>query len=135
MEKTKIGVSVAIASAAVYLLVLFGGYTAALLLLGYIFLCEQSKDLKVSVLTAVAVALAYSVGNTLLNLPTNLVAILDNFLSLFKIYVSMNDIYNFFNLLTNIWSLIKTVALVLLSVFAFIGKPVQLGFIKKIVAE
>lgn len=134
MEKTKIGVSVAVASAAVYLLVLFGGYTAALLLLGYIFLREESESLKVAVLTAVAVALAYSVGNTLLNLPTNLVAILDSFLALFKVYVSMNDIYNFFNLLTNIWSLAKTVVFVLLSVFAFIGKPVQLGFIKKLVA-
>ena len=44
--KSKLGVSVALLGALPFILSLFGGYTPMLLVVGYIFICEEDSWLK-----------------------------------------------------------------------------------------
>mgnify|MGYP006974627764 CR=1 FL=1 len=46
MEKTKLGISVSLMAAAVYLLGLLSGYTVTILLVGYILLKEEDMQEK-----------------------------------------------------------------------------------------
>ena len=131
MEKTRLGLPVGITIAAVYLLVHFGGYTPALLLLGFVLLYEENKALKISAVTAVALALACSLINALIGLIPNLMELLSSFIRIFDEYYYQDMSSQVTNFLYNLLSLGKTVVFVLLAIFAALGKPVQLGFIKK----
>ena len=53
MQKTRLGISVGMLGAAVYLTGLFSGYLVALLMAGYVLLCEENGWLKRSVIKAV----------------------------------------------------------------------------------
>lgn len=58
--KTKLGVSVGLAAAGVYVLAVLGNYTAILLAVGYIFLMEEDAWLKKSALKALATMLCFT---------------------------------------------------------------------------
>ena len=66
--KTKLGVSVGLAAAGVYILAVLGNYTAILLAVGYIFLMEEDAWLKKSALKALATMLFFSFLLSLLGL-------------------------------------------------------------------
>ena len=53
MQKTRLGISVGMLGAAVYLTGLFSGYLVAILMAGYVLLCEENGWLKRSVIKAV----------------------------------------------------------------------------------
>lgn len=134
MEKSKLGLSTGIVGAIVILLVLFGGYTVGLLAVGYVLLWEKDVSLRVSALTALLVALAASVINMVVGLLPDLVDIFSSMMNIFKVYLNLDVVYSIANFFYNIVSLLKTVALAVLAVFSLIGKPLMLGFIKKLVA-
>ena len=131
MEKTKLGLPVGITIAAMYLTVLFGGYIPALLLLCYAFLYENNKLLKISAVTALGLALACSLVNTLIGLIPNTLEMLTSFIRIFDAYYYMEMSGKITNFLYDALNLAKTVLFILLTVFATMDKPVQLGFIKK----
>ena len=60
MEKTKLGISVSLMAAAVYLLGLLSGYTVTILLVGYILLKEEDMWLKKQSVGALALMRGYS---------------------------------------------------------------------------
>ena len=53
MQKTRLGISVGMLGAAVYLTGLFSGYLVAILMAGYVLLCEENGWLKRSDIKAV----------------------------------------------------------------------------------
>ena len=60
MQKTRLGISVGMLGATIYLSGLFGGYVAILLLAGYSLLFEENIWLKKSAVKAVALLLFFS---------------------------------------------------------------------------
>ena len=60
MEKTKLGVSVGIFGAFLYVAALFGGYIAITLLAGYVLLMESNEWLKKTAVKAVATLACFS---------------------------------------------------------------------------
>ena len=90
MEKTKLGVSAGFLCAAAYLLFLFGGYTPALLLVGYILICENDETLRISALTATILALAFSLLNLLIGLLPDILNIFESMLDIFNVYLNLN---------------------------------------------
>ena len=131
MEKTKLGLPVCLAIAAVYLLVYFGGYTPALLVLGFVLLKEENQTLKISAITAVAVALAYSLINMLIGFIPNLLELVTSFIRVFDAYYYLDMPSAFINFLYNVLSVGRTVVFVALAVMAAMDKPILPGFIKK----
>lgn len=68
MEKTKLGVSVGIFGAFLYVAALFGGYIAITLLAGYVLLMESNEWLKKTAVKAVATLACFSFLSLLIGL-------------------------------------------------------------------
>lgn len=135
MEKAKLGVSVGLLAAVVYLFGLVGGYIVTGLLVGYILLKEENTWLKKQSVIAVILMLAFSVISVVLNIIPNLTGMFNSFIGIFGGYISfsfIDRILSFFNYILNI---LETVVFVLLGINAFMkGKfkvPVLEGFLDK----
>ena len=63
MQKSNFGVSVGVVGAAMYLLSLFGGYMAALLLIGYVLLFESNTWLKRTAVKVAVITFIFSVAS------------------------------------------------------------------------
>lgn len=135
MEKTRLGLSAKAVGVIVTLLFFFGGYTVGLLAVGYILLCEKDQALRVSALTALVVALAYSLLNIVISLLPDIVYVFESMLAIFDVYVNLNVIRRISNFLSGILSLLKTAAYVVLVVMAVLDKPIQLAPVKKLLDE
>ena len=135
MEKTKIGLSAGILGAIAFLAFLFGGYVPGLLVVGYILLCEKSESLRVSAATALLITLAAAVLNLVIGLIPDLLRYVNSLLNIFDEYMDVDVVYNIENFLASTVGLVKMVALVGLAVFSFLNKPLQIPFIKKLIAE
>ena len=83
MQKTKLGVSVGLLGAAIYFMGLFSGYLVAILLAGYVLLCEDNEWLKKSAVKAVSVMALFSFLVTVVNLIPNAISIIDYIVSMF----------------------------------------------------
>ena len=78
MQKTRLGISVGMLGAAIYLTGLFSGYLAALLLTGYVLLFEENEWLKKSAVKAVALMMLFSFITVLINLIPNAMSCIDH---------------------------------------------------------
>lgn len=68
MQKTRLGISVGLLGAAIYLVGLFGGYVAMVVLAGYTLLFESNGWLRRSAVKAVVLMVAFSALNAVLGL-------------------------------------------------------------------
>ena len=135
MEKTKLGLSVGIVGAAAYLLYQFGGYTPALLLVGYILLCETNSSLKVSALTATLITLGYALVNYAVFLLPNVTNLLTTFLNIFGIHPELYIVDYIFNFLGSAVGFLKGLLMVFLAGMCLFNKPIELPFLKKMINE
>lgn len=83
MQKTKLGISVGLLGAAIYFMGLFSGYLVAVLLAGYVLLCENNEWLKKSAVKAVSVMAFFSFLITVVNLIPNAISVIDYIVSMF----------------------------------------------------
>lgn len=135
MEKTKLGLSVGVVGAAAFLLYQFGGYTPALLLVGYVLLCESDTGLKKSVLSATVIALGYSLVNYVIYLFPNVTGLLTSFLNIFGVHPELYIIDRIFNFLGTVVAFLKGLLMVFLAGMSLLNKPVELPFLKKLIIE
>lgn len=132
MEKTKLGLTVPVMSALAYLLFLFGGYTAGLLVVGYILLCESNADLKKQALTALLVAVCVSALNLLIGLLPDVVDVFRCLIAIFGEYLDGGIISNIAGFFYAVLTLVKTVVFVGLAALALLGKPLKIALIDKL---
>ena len=132
MEKTKLGLSVTIMGALVYLVALFGGYTPLLLIAGYILIAEESIRLKKSAVTAILLAIAFSVLSFVIGLIPETLSILISFLEIFGVHdLYIPFINNVTNFLYATLSVLKEVAFVFMAGMALLGKLFAPPFVAK----
>ncbi len=124
MRKSKLGISVGLMAAALYLITGFGGYTAALLVTGYILLREEDLWLKKEAVKSVGVLILFSLVSWLISLVPNLFNLISDFVNLFKGNFYPEIMYRIFNFLTSCWSLAKGILFVYLSLQALKKKSV-----------
>lgn len=132
MEKSKLGLPIPVMGALTYLLFLFGGYTAGLLIVGYVLLCEEDAGLKKHALTAVLLAVAFSCVSLLIGLLPDVVDIFRNLVAIFGEYMDGGIINSISGFLSSILSLLRIVAFAGLAAFVFLGKSVKIGFVDKL---
>ena len=118
MEKTKLGISVALTAVVVTLLGYYGGYVIGGIAIGYVLLQEQNEWLKKHALRVLALMLSFSVASTLLWLIPDVLNLFYSFMELFNVHIYINVVNSCFNFLGNVLSLLKTVVFVLLSAVA-----------------
>ena len=133
MKKTKLGLSVAIMGAIVYLTALFGGFTPLLLVAGYILIVEDNADLKKTAVTALMILLTFSAVNFVIGLLPDVQTILLSLLNIFGI----NDIYlpfinNIANFLYSVVGLLGELVFIFLAGLSILKKPLKLPFIDKL---
>lgn len=121
MEKAKLGISVSLLAAAVYLLGLVGGYIITGLLVGYILLKEENIWLKKQSVIAFVLMLAFSLAFAVLSVFPNLTGLFNSFIGIFGGYVPFSFIDKVLSFFRYILSIAQTVLFLLLGLNALLG--------------
>lgn len=137
MNKTKMGVSVGLMAALLWLLGYYSNYTVMAIAVGYVLLVEDSGWLKKQALRVIGLMLLFSLVSTVLNAIPNLLELWYSIRSLADKYTYYEDVHRVFNLLGIILSLVKTWTFVIMGVLMLFGKnfkvPVVDSLIDKLV--
>ena len=135
MEKTKLGISVALTAVVVTLLGYYGGDVIGGIAIGYVLLQEQNEWLKKHALRVLALMLSFSVASTLLWLIPDVLNLFYSFMELFNVHIYINVVNSCFNFLGNVLSLLKTVVFVLLAYSAFTQKEFKVPVVDKLIEK
>ena len=126
MEKSKLGISVALLSAICWLLGYYGGYVAAALAIGYVLLKEENAWLKKSVLKLLVLMLTFSLASTVIYLLPTVLNLLYSFLEIFNVHFYLSFIDRIMNFISNIVSFVKLVLFMSVAILPLLGKEVKL---------
>lgn len=133
MQKTKLGVSVAVMGAATYLIGYLSGYLAVVVLAGYVLLMEENEWLKKTVVKAVATMLAFSLLSILIGLIPDVFSFIQDICNLFNGEVNFGVIYRIQSVLNSALYLVKVVVFLLLGLKALRQGTVKLPVVDKLV--
>lgn len=135
MEKTKLGISVALMGALVFLSGYFG-ITVLVLVGGYIFLKEESRTLKKYVVYTLVFYLVFFAVTTLLGLVSNVLNVVNVNSWIYSVHV-LSTIYSFVRnciaMLNSVISIVETLVFGLLAVGALLRKEIKLAVLDKFV--
>lgn len=118
MQKTKLGVTVALFGASIYFISLFGGYIPAIILGGYVLLMEENLWLKKTAVKSVAVLIMFSLFSSLLGLIPGAIGFVDDIFNIFGGYFTIGIVSSIVNMLLSALSLLRTLLFVLLGLKA-----------------
>lgn len=131
--KTKLGISVGLMGAAIYLAALFGGYTPVILLVGYVLLVEENEWLKKTAVKAAALLISLSFLLTLIGLIPDLLSWINSLVAIFKGTFNYGIVSSIIGFITKAIDIIKTCLFLLLGVKALNQGTVAIPFVDKIV--
>lgn len=133
MQKTKLGISVALMMALTYFLGLYGGYVITGILVGYILLKEEDSGLKKQAVRVLSLMVLFSLAGTAINLIPSFLNIISSLLEIVNVYFYFSFFHRVFDVLGSVLSLIKTVAFVALGLCAVFGKDVKLPVVDPLI--
>lgn len=84
MKKTKLGITVGLLGAAIFLTGLLSGYFVAVVLAGYVLLFEENAWLRRSAVKAISLMIIFSLITTIINLIPNASGFIGNIVSIFN---------------------------------------------------
>lgn len=136
MEKTKIGIPAALMTAIVCLLGYYGGYTVAILAIGYVLLVEENTTLRRMAVKVLAALLAFSLVNTVINLVPSILSLIWSVVYIFDEYAYTEDFYNnwfnrFIEFLSSAVSMVKMVLFLGMGGMALFGKELKIPVLDK----
>lgn len=118
MQKTRLGITVGLLGAAMYLSTFFGGFVAAVILAGYILLLEENIWLKKAAVKAVALTLAFSLLSGIIGLLPNAIDFINSVANLFDESVRVEFITNLVSMLNWVLVIAEKVLFILLGIKA-----------------
>ena len=127
--KTKLGISVAMLAAGTYLLGLFSGYLALVLIAGYVLICESDEWLKKAVVKALVVTVAFSLASAIIGLIPNAINIVDSICNIFGGSFSILFISRFINLINTLLNVFQKLLMLAFAFLALDGKTIKLPVI------
>lgn len=133
MQKTKLGVSVAVLGAAVYFAGLFSGYTITIIMAGYILLMEENVWLKKSAVKSVALMIAFSALSVLLGLIPDAIGVIGNVVGIFGGSFRISVLTNTFYMLINALNLLEKILFLILGLKALNQGTIKVPVIDKLV--
>ena len=128
--KTKLGISVGLAGAAVYFLGLFGGYLALIVAVGYILLAESNEWLHKAAVKAAVVMFTFSLVALIVGFLPDATSFISQFLGIFKVRPDLSIINSLCSLLVLVVNVLQKIVLLLLGINAlrqgsFTIKPID----------
>lgn len=131
--KSKLGISVGLLGAGIYLAALFGGYVAVIVLAGYVLLVEENEWLKKSAVKAVALLMTISFAITLINLVPDLLSWISSLVSIFKGTFNYGVVSSVISLITKAIDIVRTCLFLMLGAKALNQGTVAIPFVDKII--
>ena len=135
MQKTKLGISVALAMAALYFLGLFGGYIILGIAVGYVLLREEDEGLKRESVRVLLLMFLFSLVTTALGLIPSFLSMISNLLEVIDVHFYFTFFHRVFDVLLSLVSLLKTVVFLLLGLSGVFRKGVKLPVIDPIIEK
>ena len=135
MEKTKLGISVGLFGAAIFLIALGGGMTPLLLLTGYVFFKEENVWLKKNAVKAIAVLLVYYIAYYTLGLIPDILGVLLDTIGLVGLNISLSFINNLVYILRDVVSVLRTVFLLLSGLTALNMGTIKISFVDNLIEK
>lgn len=129
MEKTKLGISVGIAAAAIYFVAYFGGYVPAILMAGYVLIAEENQWLKRSAVKAVATLACFSALFAVIGLLPDALSWIGSLVDLFNGSFSYSVVSKILSVITEALDIAKTVIFLMLGVKALIQATIKVPFV------
>lgn len=133
MQKSKLGVSVGLLGAAAFLLTYFSGYMVAILLTGYVLLCEENEWLKKTCVKAVALSLCFSVVLGVIGLIPSLLSWMGSIVGLFHINFNYSLTTNILSIITKAINIVETCLFLIFGLTALQQKEISVPFVGKLV--
>ena len=133
MQKTKIGISVGMLGAAIYLTGLFSGYLVPVILTGYVLLFEENAWLKRSGVKAVALMMFFSFITVLINLIPDAMNCISYVMSMFggDFYVSF--ISNLVSAVISVIDIIEKILFIGLGIKALNQGTIAISVVDKLI--
>lgn len=135
MQKTKLGISVGMLGAAIYLTGLFSGYLVAVLLTGYVLLFEENGWLKRSAVKAVSLMVFFSFVTVLINLIPNAMNCIGYVASMFGGSFHVGFISNLVSAVTSAIDIIEKLLFIGLGVKALNQGTIAVPVVDKLVSK
>jgi len=133
MQKTKLGISVGLLGAVMFLSCLFGGYIVAIVMAGYILLFEENEWLKKSAVKGVALMFGFAVLATVINLIPYTIGFIDSIVNVFGGSFSIPFVSKILTVIDSGLTLIERVLFVLLGLKAFNQGTIKVPVIDSLV--
>lgn len=135
MQKAKLGVSVGLLGAALYLTAMSGSLLGLLVLAGYVLLVEENQWLRLSAVKAVAVYLFFVFVIQAVGYVPDVLGIISDVADLFNGYVSVPVVNNIVTLVKDLLYLLEKIFLMILGVKALNQGTVAVPFVDKLVVK
>ena len=135
MEKTKLGISVALAVAVLYFLGFYGGYVIVGVAVGYILLKEEHAGLKKEALRVLLLMILFSLLGTAVNLIPSVLNVISSLLEVINVHVYFSFFHRVFDLLGGVLSLAKTAVFVLLGLCGIFRKNVNIPVVDALIGK
>jgi uncharacterized membrane protein len=129
MEKTKAGISVGLAGAALYFAAYFGGYIPAILLGGYVLLKEENQWLKRTAVKAVATLMCFSALYAVIGLLPDALGWISSLVNLFNGSFSYSIVTKILNVITDAIDIVRTIVFLMLGVKALTVSTIKVPFV------
>lgn len=133
MQKSKLGISVALVGAALYFSGLFSGYLAIIILAGYVLLMEENVWLKKAAVKSVALLMFFSIILAVIGLIPGLIGFIDDILNIFGGSFHISFLTNIINMLRSGINLIQIVLFLILGLKALNQGTIPVPVIDKMV--
>ncbi len=131
MEKTKLGLPVALMAIIMVLGGWMGGYVAAIVMAGYILFAEEDKFLKGVAVKTVVLMLVFSLASIVINFIPNIINVIESFISIFTVYFNIDVIHRIFNFFDSVLYVLKVVVFALFALASYNKKAIKIAFIDK----
>ena len=133
MQKTRLGISVGMLGAAIYLTGLFSGYLVAILIAGYALLFEENRWLKRSFVKSVSLMVFFSFITVLINLIPDAMNCISYVASMFGGNFHVGFISNLVSAVTSVIDVIQKVLFLALGVKALNQGTIVVPVVDKLI--
>ena len=127
--KTKLGLSVGVTAMGIYLLGLFGGYVALLLVVGYVLLAEKDAWLRKAAVKALVLAMLFTLASYAIHLLPDVLGVLNSFLNTFEVSFRYYWLTSLVNALQGALNIFETLLFVYMALKAQNRVDVPVSFV------
>lgn len=135
MQKSKMGISVALLGVALYLTAMFGGTMSVLLLAGYVLLVEDNQWLRLMAVKAAAIFFFFAFAGAMVDYVPNAISLISSVATLFKGGFSVLVLTNIVAVVHNVLDFIEKVFLTILAVKSLNQGTIAVPFVDNLVVK